>query len=99
MELRKIHDEAEARAALAAAGSSGLPRRTWARQNGLDPRSLHAWHLNLSRRLHAAEPLRLVELHVAHARPVYTLILGDVRLEVSDDFREDTLRRLLGVLC
>lgn len=99
MEFRKVRDEVEARAALAAAKSSGLPRRMWARQHGLDPRSLHAWQLNLSRQQPADLPLRLVELHVAQAGPVYTLIVGDVRLEVSDDFREDTLRRLLGVLC
>ena len=108
MELRKILSEAEARSALAAAASSGLPRRAWARSQGLDPRSLNAWRLNLDRRgqdrrrqsssPHALHLVELLPLGPTTPPARYTLEVYGIRLEVGDDFAEDTLRRLLGVL-
>ncbi len=108
MELGKILSEAEARFALAAAASSGFPRRPWARSQGLAPRSLNAWRLNLNRRgqdrrRQGSSPhaLRLVELLPLGPTPpqvCYTLEVEGIRLEVGDDFAEDTLRRPLGAL-
>lgn len=102
MELRRVCSEEEARAAMAAVAASGMARRVWARQNGINPRSLNAWRLNLARRGGGAPPpLRLVEVTPpvpAQMPAVYVVVTGDIRLEVGDDFREDTLRRLVGVL-
>lgn len=100
MHLRKVRDEAEARSAMAAVAASGLPRPVWARRHGISPRSLNAWRLNLARRPATPPPLRLVEItpFAGPAAPTYTLRIGDLQLELADDFREDTLRRLLGVL-
>ena len=47
--LRKIEDEFEARACLGEAARSGERLGAWAQAHGIDGRSLHAWHLNLSR--------------------------------------------------
>jgi len=82
---------------LARAASSGLERATWAREHGIDGRSLQAWHLNLRRR--SAEP-RFVELvpRIPVEPTRYVLRLGDLSLELDDGFEETTLRRLLSVL-
>lgn len=100
MHLRKVRDEAEARSAMDAVAASGLPRPVWARRHGISPRSLNAWRLNLARRRATTPSLRLVEITplAGPAAPTYSLRVGDVQLEVGDDFSEDTLRRLLGVL-
>ena len=100
MPLRKIRDAHEARHCLHAAESSGLHRAEWARQHGIDGRSLNAWRLNLARQEASEPPLRLVELLPSRAASSarYRLHVGDVSLEVDDDFHEDTLRRLLRVL-
>lgn len=101
MELRKIRDEDEARGSLAAVVASGLPRSAWARLNGINPRSLNVWQINLERRerRERTKPLRLVEVTpVRVGATVYALVLDDVRLELDDGFREETLRRLLRVL-
>lgn len=102
---RRVRDEAEARACLAAVGASGLSPREWARSNGFDGRSLQAWRLNLARRasastLRAAPPKpapRLVELlpRPAAAAPVYVIQVGELRVEVGADFDGDVLRRLV----
>ena len=47
---RKIRDGADARTSLAAAAESKVSRAEWARQQGIDGRSLNAWRLNLARR-------------------------------------------------
>jgi hypothetical protein len=49
MSQRKIRTADDARACLAAAQASGLPRAAWARAHGIDARSLNAWRLNLAR--------------------------------------------------
>ena len=61
---RKIRDETEAMACLAAVARSSLSRREWARAHGIDGRSLNSWRLNLERRGRSAEmtALRLVEV-------------------------------------
>lgn len=101
MELRKIADEAEARGALAAVARSGKGLGAWARAHGIDGRSLHAWDLALKRRGKKAGRAKLIELipsttMVARAR--YVLRVGEVEFEFGDDAREETLRRVIGVL-
>ena len=46
---RKIEDEVEARRCLSAAEASGLAHRAWAREQGVDARSLNMWRVILSR--------------------------------------------------
>jgi hypothetical protein len=95
---RKIRDAHEARACLDAAESSGVPRADWAREHGIDGRSLHAWHMNLGRR---ATPLRLVEL-VPSAPPVHApsvrVRCGPFLVEVGADFDDRTLIRVLAAV-
>jgi hypothetical protein len=76
----------------------------WARRHGVDGRSLHAWHRNLSRRAAApsrTEP-RLVELVRTSPPPRstrrYLVHFGEGSVEVGDDFDDETLRRLLEVV-
>jgi hypothetical protein len=45
--VRKVRDAEEANMLLAAASQSGLGRAEWARANGVNPRSLNAWRVNL----------------------------------------------------
>jgi transposase-like protein len=59
---RKIRDAHDARSCVDAAESSGVARAEWAREHGIDGRSLHAWHMNLARRASEPTPLPLVEL-------------------------------------
>ena len=102
--MRKIVDEREARAFLKAARRAGLPLKAWARSHGIDGRSLNAWRLNLGRSgsdAGSASTLRLVELVPGPAgasRGRYTLRIGDVTIELGDDFREETLARLVRAL-
>jgi hypothetical protein len=46
---RKIEDELEARHCLSAAEASGLAHRAWAREQGIDARSLNMWRVILAR--------------------------------------------------
>lgn len=102
--LRKIVDEKDARACLAAVARSGETFGEWTRKHGVDGRSLHSWKRNLARRRGApsgSKP-RLVELvPVAKASSStrrYVVRVGDASVEVGDDFDAGTLRRLVGVL-
>jgi hypothetical protein len=47
---RKIEDEGEAVRCLRAAEREGMGVGAWARANGVDGRSLHAWRMNIARR-------------------------------------------------
>jgi len=47
MAARKIKDARDARECLSAAKASGLTNAEWARQEGIDGRSLNAWRMNL----------------------------------------------------
>ncbi len=107
---RKIRDGQDARRCMAAAKAGGLSRGEWARQHGIDGRSLFAWGKNLERgdktRI-AKKPGRtrkkrggLVEL-IADARPAesrYVIRSGQLAVEVDDNFEEATLARLLKVI-
>ena len=46
---RKIEDEGDARRCLSAVEADGGDIRAWAREHGVDGRSLHAWRVNLAR--------------------------------------------------
>ena len=111
MSGRKIVDEKDARTSLEAAARSGLSTRDWARQEGIDGRSLRAWATNLARRAEgtpkrprrrggASTLQRLVELVPAAAATAspFVVRLGAFALEVGPGFVEADLRRLLGVL-
>ena len=95
---RRIRDRADAVACLAAVDASGLQRADWARRQDVDARSLNAWRLNLAREGRGG--VRLVELvPTPTARPArYLVRLDGLEVELDDQFREDTLARLLGVL-
>jgi len=102
---RRVRNEAEARACLDAAACSGLGLRDWARQQGFDGRSVHAWALNLGRRRSGsrgsvAPPVsnaRFVELCATPvtSAPVYLVHVGDLRIEVPTNFDAEVLRRLV----
>ena len=100
---RRILNEQEARWRLAAARAARGGLAAWARSHGIDGRSLNAWRVNLERGgVHRprVEP-KLVEVvpapaAVSSAR--YVLHIGRVGLELGDDFSEQTLRRLVGLL-
>jgi hypothetical protein len=109
----RIESESEARRYLRRVEAEGGEVGAWAREHGIDGRSLNAWRMNLARRAGAAEPPRrprragsartgLVELVPATPSLAtsgrYVLAVGGVRIEVGDDFSEGTLRRLVGVL-
>jgi hypothetical protein len=100
---RKIEDERDARACLRAAKAARLSVGEWARDNGVDGRSLNAWRINLSRsrRPEAAAKPRLVELVPAtppRADARYVVHVDGARIELADDFREETLVRLVRAL-
>lgn len=85
---RKIEDEGEARRCLSAAKAARLTAGEWAREHGIDGRSLNAWRINLSRPTSEREmqPLRLV------------VRVGELAVEVDADFDDATLERLVRVL-
>ncbi len=103
---RKIRDALDAHACLDAAKAAGLAPRDWARQHDLDARSLHMWRVLLARRASrdSAPPSsgpRLVELVPAPlSRPQsrFVLHIAGVIVELDDDFREESLARLVRVL-
>lgn len=100
---RKIEDEREARRCLKAAKAAGLSAGEWAREHGIDGRSLNAWRINLARATseRALQPLRLVELvpapeHRSEAR--YLVRIGDAVIDVGAEFDDATLVRLVRAL-
>jgi hypothetical protein len=100
---RRIRDERDARECLRAAAGSPLERAEWAREHGVNPRSLNAWRINLGR---ATRPRHgMLELVAANAHPrvdqaphVYTVRCGGFAVEVGPNFDEHVLARLLGVV-
>jgi hypothetical protein len=100
---RRIFNEQDARRCLAAAKASQGGLAVWAPAHGVDGRSLNAWRVNLERRrvprLRPEGP-KLVELVTAvpAARAPFVLHVRGVELEVDDNFDEQSLRRLVGLL-
>lgn len=102
-ELRKVVDAKDARACLSALGRSGETLREWCQRNGVDGRSLRAWQIKRTpQAAPAEEPTRatLVELvpEMTRRPARYVVRVGDVAVEISDDFDSDTLRRIVEVL-
>jgi transposase-like protein len=107
---RKLRDEEDAVACLEAAEDSGLGDAAWARQHGIDGRSLHAWRLNLERRggerSPSASPLRVVELVSSVSSSSSTtsgprslrVRCGPFVIEVEPHFDAEVLARLLDVV-
>jgi hypothetical protein len=100
---RKVDDEREARAFLKAAKAAGMTAGAWAREHGIDGRSLNAWRINLAGTPSRAprRSARLVEL--VAAPPVgtetrYVVRVGEVTIELGEDFRDETLVRLVRAL-
>jgi hypothetical protein len=103
--MRKIEDARDARACVKAARAAGLSLGAWARRHGVDGRSLHAWSVNLARSsssttANVAKP-RLIELvppPVPQAAVRYVVHVGDAEVELGDDFKDETLARVVRVL-
>ena len=99
--MRKIKDARDARACAKAAKAAGLSLGAWAREHGVDGRSLNAWSVNLGRspsRI-VAKP-RLVELVPTSPSTAarYLVRLGDAVIEIGDDFSDETLVRVMRVI-
>ena len=99
---RKIRDVDDARACLSAVEASGLTLASWARRMNVDGRSLNAWRINLAREGDIAPPaaVRLVEVVAPPPVPAarYVVRCGELAVEVSDGFDDQTLLRLLRVV-
>lgn len=110
---RKIIDAAEARRLVTAVQRSGKSTGEWVRGRGIDGRSLQAWRMTFEREGSSGSQRRrpsrsrakrraLVELvptpTLAVRTAKYVIERDSVRLEFSDEFADDTLRRVLLVL-
>lgn len=102
---RKIEDERDARACLKSAKAARLSPGQWAREHGVDGRSLNAWRINLARRGStpsiAKARSRLVELvpvSPSRAEARYFVRVAETEIELTDAFREETLVRLVRAL-
>ena len=97
---RKVANREEALELIEAWEDSGEPFGAFCADYGVDGRSLHCWKRNLERRQGAKDPVRLIELTPVSAPSgsLYRIAVGRVTIEVDDNFREDTLTRLLAVV-
>lgn len=101
MELRKVASRDEAIRLLSEAAASGLERAVWARQNGINARSLNLWRVHLERQHSRPPAIRLVELVPAATTPKDSgvrLRCGAVVVEVDAHFDERTLARVLAAV-
>jgi transposase-like protein len=100
MHGRRVRDEQDARDCLRAAADCQQDRAEWARENGVDPRSLNAWRINLGRASRSGPGmLELVAaVRVVRAAATYTVRCGGFAVDVGPDFDERVLARLLGVV-
>lgn len=98
MGLRRIRDEEDARRCLAAARDSGEDRAVWARRNGVNPRSLNAWRINLDRSSPGPRLLELVPTRGERPRSVLLVRCGPFVVEVPGDVDEQALAKVLAVL-
>ena len=94
---RKIRNAKDATECLAAADRAGARRVDWAHANGVDARSLNAWHVNLTRSSRPPAPLRLVELVATRTTQVAgcRVRIGEFCVEVDSVFDEALLVRVL----
>ena len=103
---RKVRDPAHARQLLAELHSTPLTLAEFARQRGIDGRSLNMHRVNLgagARQEREPASVRLLELVAGRdigdsgRRGRYVVRCGDVAIELDEDFDEDVLRRLIAV--
>ncbi len=98
MQHRKIKNRRDAERCLSEAVVAAKTPTEWARDNGVDARSLHCWRLAIEGR-RAPTPLRLVELLGATSPPPsYTVRCGTFEVDAPQDFDEVVLGRLLRVV-
>jgi len=100
---RRILNEQDARRCLAAAKSSRDGLAAWARAHGVDARSLNCWRVNLKGRrsvprVLAPKMVELVPAMVTAAHAPFVLHIRGVELEIDENFDEQSLRRLVGLL-
>jgi hypothetical protein len=103
MSLRSVASRGEVVRLLGEAEACGRGRAAWARQHGVDPRSLSIWRLNLACRAEAPTALRLVELDPTPPakQPAGTgvrLRAGALIVEVDADLDAAALQRALTVV-
>lgn len=99
MQPRKIRDEADARACIAAVRAAGGDTVAWSRANGVDARSLHAWRMNLRPRTKPKKPALVELVPVARSSGArYVIDLGEARIEFDDLCSVETLQRALRAL-
>jgi hypothetical protein len=98
MARRKINDEAEAAALLKEWRAESVDFKVFCKEQDVDGRSLQCWRMILAKR--EPEPVRLLELTLPGERVAasYRIHVGELTLEVDDDFRDETLARLLTVV-
>lgn len=94
---RKIEDEFEARAVLAAAAAAGVSPGEWAREHGVDGRSLDAWRGRLSRGAQRSGLVELVPSAPSSSRRVVVRV-GDAEVELDGDFDEAALAGVVRAL-
>lgn len=94
---RKIEDESEARAVLAAAAAAGVSPGEWAREHGVDGRSLDSWRGRLSRGVQRSGLVELVPSTSPISRRVVVRV-GVAEVELDGDFDEATLVRVVRAL-
>lgn len=101
---RKVRDAADAHICLSNAALSGLTPTEWAREHGVNWRSLNAWRVRLEQVLEPDDrddAMRLVELvpeSVARAPARYLVRCGAFEVAVDERFDDETLERLLLVV-
>lgn len=94
--LRSPADEDEARALLDAFADEGGDLAAFCRARGLSTDAMYRWRSRLAAA--GEDTPRLVELHASAApKARYELRVRGVRVLVGDDFRDETLARLLRV--
>jgi hypothetical protein len=105
MRTRKIRDEADAKACLAAVRAAGGDRLAWAHAHRVDARSLNMWRVVLERRASsrqrtAAAPkmIELVPSSAPRAAARYVLDVGSARVEFDDSCSAETLQRVVRAL-
>ena len=95
---RKVRDVREARQCLHEVAQSGVDRVQWAREHGIDARSLNAWRVNLERG-GPTGGLRLVELVPERASSgAVSVRCGVFTVHVEGVFDERLLARVLAVV-
>ncbi len=82
MSLRKIRDEQDARQCLAMVEAAGLSRRQWARDHGVDGRSLFAWARKFKRQAEGGCPVRPPEKHSGLVELVAGMPHADSRIAI-----------------